>query len=179
MIKLREILEEVIAELKSKNQYTPKDWCEENVYDSYILLSELLNPNNSYPYKEIKKGLWEYQDSDGNTFFARIVFQPIRDDNEYFEFKTWWVDKDNKRKYGELPDNTSAKDWDRRSDTIAKIFRDEVLVFFKNQNFNDTLKILPVSKSRFVFTTRMVKKFVGNDFEVIEDFPKEVTIKKK
>lgn len=177
---MRELLEETILELKEKNQYSPSDWYEENLFETNILLGELLNPNNAYPYEEVSVGLWKYQDSDENTFFARIVLQPIRDDYEYFEFKTWWIDKNGRRVYGELPLNTTAKDWDRKSDTIAKIFRDEVLPLFKKLGRSDMLKILPISKSRFAFTTRMVKKFVNkNDFEIIEDFPKEVIIKKK
>lgn len=176
-MKLVDILKDVIQELKKKNQYSPENFGEESLYESYIMLSELFNPANAYPYKAVGKGLWEYIDSNGNEIYVRIMFQPIST-GEYFEVKTWWMDQFNRKIYDEVPAGSSAIDWDKRTDTIAKIFKDEIIPLFKNQDVSNVLKFLPITKSRFVFASRMVKKFIPSDWEIEEIFPKEIIIRK-
>lgn len=175
-MKLIEILENVINDLKKQNRYNPRNFAEENLYDSYILLAELLNPNNAYEYKQVGKGIWQYSDINDNEFFVRIVYQPVS--NPYFEIKTWWADEDGKKQYDNLPRTVTAKDWDKRSDTVAKIFRDEIIPLFDNQDHSNKMIFKPVTESRYYFSLRMIKKFIPKEWNIIENFPKEIVVEK-
>lgn len=175
-MKLSQIIAEVRLEYKTKYGYDPTTFDEENLQESYIMLSELLNPNNAYDYKTIGNGMWQYEDMFANQLFVRLVYQPVKDG--HFEFKTWWIDEDGNKVYNEVPQGSSTKDWDKRTDTVAKIFRDEALPKFKQNNTTDKLVFLPVTKSRYLFSMRMIKKFIPTGWEIIEDFPKSITIVK-
>lgn len=174
---LMEIVHDVIIELKKQNRYNPKNFGEENLYDSYILLAELLNPSNSYQYEKDIKGVWKYEDISGNMFYARLVYQPVS--NPYFEVKTWWVDEHGKRQYDNLPNSVTAKDWDKRSDTVAKIFRDEMIPMFEKQKLSNRMIFKPVTESRYYFSLRMIKKFIPKEWKIIENFPKEIVVEKE
>lgn len=170
------LLEDILS--KAKKGLTFKDFGEENVFESYVLMAELLNPDDSYTYTEVAKGIWRYQDIFENYIFVRIVYQPVK--QPYFEIKTWWVDDETGKKiYNEIPKSSTTQDWDKRSNTIAKIFRDEIIPLFRNQDLTNILKILPVTSSRYYFSLRMVKKFIPADWEIMENSPKEIIIIKK
>src|SRR5690606_36386313 len=100
----------------------------------------------------------------------------------YMEFKTGWVNSDGKIQYEPsippISPNSSVIDWDKRSDTVAKIYRDEILPFFKQQLLTNTIIIKPISPSRMKFDERLVKKYTPNEFK-IEFKDKEIQIIKK
>jgi hypothetical protein len=73
--------------------------------------------------------------------------------------------------------NSSAIDWDKRSDTVAKIYRDKILPFFKQQTLTNLMVIKPISSSRMKFAERLVKKFTPEDFTT-EFKDKEIIINK-
>jgi hypothetical protein len=172
--KLRDIVKEEIQKYFENRPYSLKD---ELLMETDILLGELLNPDNSLPYGG-NKGFYLYDDPSGVTFFARAYFDPI---NEYLEFKTGWLDESRNPIYEpSVPygnEKTSIKNIHFRSDTVAKIYRDEILPFFKQQNLTDTMVIKPISSSRMKFAERLVKKFTPEGFEV-EFKSKEIIIKK-
>lgn len=170
-------LEELIQEVKDRGQYDIENSWEQNLLESYLLLGELLNPDNAYKYEVYQGEIYYFNDMMDNRFCARMVFQPTR--NPYFEFKTWWVDpKSGKPVYHELPNNISAQDWDKRSDTIAKIFRDECLPKFEKQDKTNLLYLIPVDSKRYQFSLRMIKKFIPSKWKIIENFPKQIIIDK-
>ena len=77
--------------------------------------------------------------------------------------------------------NSNAIDWDKKSDTVAKIFRDEILPLFLSKKLDvSIMKIIPITMSRYQFAIRLVNKFVDTDkIEIIENKPKEITLKIK
>lgn len=163
---------------EAKKGLTFKDFAEENVYESYALMAELLNPEDSYKYTEVVKGIWSYQDIFENNIFVRITYQPTTE--PYFEMKTWWINENGMKVYDEVPKSSTVQDWDKRSNTIAKIFRDEIIPLFKNQTLTDILRLVPVTRSRYLFAKRMAEKFIPKDWVIIEeDHPKSITIIKK
>ena len=172
-MKLIEILKDLIFEVKSKGQYDVKSLSDENLLETYLLLGELLDPNNAYPY-ESYHGIHHFKDLSGITFCARLVYQPTAE--PFWEFKTWWVNEQGKATYHYLPDQSTAVDWDKRSDTVAKIFRDEVIPLFKSQNSSNVMKILPLDSKRYQFSLRMVKKFIPSEWKIEEQFPKAIRI---
>ena len=154
---------------------------EQFLFENYILLGELLNPENSYEYSEsILRGMWEYFDVNNNLFFVRIVYQPTR--IPHFELKFGWFENNDYKfpKYDpSVPENSSVFDWDKRSNTVAKIFRDEVIPFFKKQNLTNELKICPLEIKRYLFAIRLVKKYIDLDeFDITENKPKEIKLTK-
>ena len=175
-MKLFKILDSLIEDIKSKGQYHyTEDW-EKNWLYSNLMLSELLNPNNAYEYKNHKNELWYFDDSTDIRFCAFMNFNPGK--TPFCEFKPWWVDPTtNRRIYDHLPPTTS-RDWDRRSDTVAKIFRDEIIPKFKNQTYANLLVINPVDSQRYQFSLRMVKKFIPKGWSIDEHFPKQIIIRK-
>jgi hypothetical protein len=137
------------------------------------LMVEVVNPDGEiFEYKESNiKGLFVYRDSYNNLYFARIFFNPI-EDNPHFEFKTGWFEDNNisKPKYNpHLPPNTTGMDNLKRRNTVGKIYRDEILPFFKqNQNISNKLHINPISHSRHIFSQRLVKNHTPKDFNIEE-----------
>jgi len=151
---------------------------EYNLFETYITLAELLNPNDAYAYVKIRDGWFRYQDMMDIYYDVRIAYQPV--DDPYFELKTWWYDENKKAIYDKLPSNSSSRDWDKRSNTIAKIYRDEIIPFFKeNVGYCDKLVIKPVDKQRYYFSKKMIEKFTPEEFKVIENYPVEIIITTK
>lgn len=148
-----------------------------------MLSLEVINPDGeTFDYKEDKnfKGIYTYEDSMGNLYFARISFQPV--DVPYFEFKVGWF-KDNdiqKPKYEpQLPPNTTSRDNIKRRNTVAKIYRDEILPFFKkNQNLSDKLIVIPMSNSRHIFSQRLLLRHTPSEFKV-EQNPTDLVVSLK
>jgi len=172
---LKEIVKEELQKHFKNHPYSLKD---EMIITNEIMIGELLNPDNSLPY-EGKKGFYTYIDPNGVEFFVRVHYAP--EPLNYFEFKTGWLDKNKKATYEpSVPygnQNTSALDINTRSDTVAKIYRDEILPFFKQQTLTDIMVIKPISSSRMKFAERLVKKFTPEDFTT-EFKDKEIIIKK-
>jgi hypothetical protein len=149
---------------------------DKHLFENYALLGELLNPDNAYPYIESNlKGMWVFTDEFGFDYFVRIYYTPSN--TAMFELKMGWVDLDKQEKY--LRQSARGID-ERRSDTIAKIYRDEILPFFKKmKELSNTLVIKPNDIKRYQFSIRLVQKFTPNEFEIIEDKPTKITIKIK
>ena len=171
---LKKLIKEELEEYFKTNSYSLKD---ELIIENEIILGELLNPDNSYPYKKVSKGFFTYEDLNGVKFFVRATYTP--EPQNYFEFKTGWFDENEKVNYDPsippVSPNSSAIDWDKRSDTVAKIYRDEILPFFKQQALTNLMVIKPISSSRMKFAERLVKKFTPNEFKI--DFKdKEIQI---
>ena len=157
------------------NPYSLKD---EIIIENEVILGELLNPDNTLPYKG-DKGWFYYTDPNGVEFFVRAFYNPVR---EYIELKTGWINDQGKPQYEpSVPygnEQTSTKDIHSRSDTVAKIYRDEILPFFDNQDLSDILVIDPISSSRGKFAERMVKKFTPSAKYDIE-YSRMIIINKK
>lgn len=162
---LKNLIKEELKEHFKTNPYSLED---ELIMENEIMLGELLNPDNSYPYINEGKGIWSYKDMNDVKFIVRLTYQPTS--TPYLEFKTGWTNPEGKIQYEPsippVSPNSSAIDWDKRSDTVAKIYRDEVLPFFKQQNLTNFMVIKPISSSRMKFAERLVKKFTPNEFKV-------------
>jgi hypothetical protein len=173
---LRKIVKEELQNHFLTHPYSLKD---KILMETDIMLGELLNPENSLPYRG-DKGFYLYDDPNGVTFFARAHYNPIRD---YLEFKTGWLDENGKAIYEpSVPygnEKTSTKDIHSRSDTVAKIYRDEILSFFDMQNLSNILIIDPISSSRSKFAERLVNKFTSKEKYNIEKESNMIIIKKK
>ena len=161
---LKKLIKEELKEYFKTNPYSLKD---ELIMENEIMLGELLNPDNSLPYEKVSKGFFTYEDPNGVKFFVRAAYVP--EPQNYFEFKTGWFDENGKATYEpSVPygnQNTSALDINTRSDTVAKIYRDEILPFFKQQTLTNIIVIKPISSSRMKFAERLVKKFTPNEFK--------------
>ena len=130
-------------------------------------MAEIVNPDGEhFQYEELNiKGLYTYEDSRGNLYFARIFTQPTNP--PHFEFKVGWFEDNsiNKPKYEpQLPPNAIGIDNLKRRNTIAKIYRDEILPFFKPQTLKNLKVIKHISCSRMKFAERLVKKFNKNEY---------------
>jgi hypothetical protein len=173
---LKEIVKEELQKHFKNHLYSLKD---EMIITNEVLIGEFLNPENSLSYEKVSKGFYTYEDPNGVKFFVRAAYTP--EPQNYFEFKTGWFDQNGKATYEpSVPygnQNTSALDINTRSDTVAKIYRDEILPFFKQQTLTDIMVIKPISSSRMKFAERLVKKFTPEDFTT-EFKDKEIIINK-
>lgn len=167
----------IINELKQKGQVEPIHDFDGSWLWTNLMLVELLNPSNAYEYVNQKNEIWYFTDATDIKFYAIMVAYPGKIE-PFYEFKTWWIDPDtNQRVYTKLPD-TTTRDLDRRSDTVAKIFRDEIIPKFKNQTYAEILVFNPADSPRYHFSLRMIKKFIPKDWEIEENYPKRITIRK-
>lgn len=173
MIKLIDIIKNIEQDIEYQQL---SNHTEQNLFESYTFLGEILNPNDSYQYKLLNKYLWQYTDSNQNDFYVRLIHQPTSPD--YFEIKTFWLGDNNTPIYDYLPQNVSTKDWHKRGNTVAKIYRDEIIPFFNKQNMTNVLKIKPMDIKRYQFSIRMVNKFTPKTLNIIENKPKDITIRK-
>ena len=177
-MKLNQILNELIEECAKKGQYHPKDFLDEANISSALLLGELLNPDEAYPYI-YHLGMYKFKDDDGYIFGA-IMTSSTSKIEPFCEFKTFWFDpKTSRPVYSVLPQNTSGIVGSKRSDTVAKIFRDEIIPKFKQQDFAQILVFNPINHQRYLFSMRMIKKFIPKEWEIEENYPKRIIIRKK
>jgi Fe-Mn family superoxide dismutase len=137
------------------------------------LMAEVVNPDGErFEYEESNiKGLYTYKDSRDNLYFARIFYQ--KTNNPYFEFKTgWFEDNDlSKPKYEpQLPPNTTGMDNLKRRNTVAKIYRDEIIPYFKEKStLSNTLFINPISDLRYTFSKRLVQNYTPENLDIQHD----------
>ena len=175
MIKLIDILKQIKhdSDYKSLSHFG-----DQNLFESYTILGELLDPDNAYPYEQSIKGLWQYVDSSNNNYFVRITYQPTK--NPYYELKTGYFNSDGKPQYDpSVPESSTVKDWDKRSNTMAKIYRDEVIPYFLDQTLTNTLIIKPLEIKRYQFSVRMVDKFTPLDaLQITYNKPQSIIITK-
>lgn len=174
--KLRLIVQEEIKSFFQNNPYNLKD---ELILENEIIIGELLNPDNALPYTG-SKGWFSYIDPQGVEFFVRAFYNPTRG---YIELKTGWLDEEGTPTYEpSIPygnEKTHTKDIHSRSDTVAKIYRDEILPFFDSQDLSDILVIDPISSSRSKFSERLVSKFTPQGKYDIEKDGLKIIIRKK
>jgi hypothetical protein len=162
---LQELIKSELREFFETNEYSLKD---ELILENEIILSELLDPEDSYEY-EGSRGLYYYKDANNITFFVRLTYQPLSD--PLFELKTGWINKQGKPQYEPstppIAPDSSTIDLDRRSNTLAKIYRDEILPFFKEQDLSNKMVIKPISASRSRFSRMLINKFTPKeDFNI-------------
>ena len=173
-------IKDIISDIYNEDDYIAlTSFSEQNLYETYVIMGELLNPNYAYPYTG-DKGWYHYTDNDNNRYFVRLTYNPTK--TPYYELKTGWYDDNSKPNYDPpTHPNTTTTDWDKRSDTVAKIFRDEILPLFLSKKLDvSVIKIIPITMSRYQFSIRMVNKFVDTDkIEIIENKPKEIILKLK
>jgi hypothetical protein len=162
---LRKLVKEEIKDFFKTRKYSLED---ELILENEIILGELLDPGNHYEYWG-SKGWYNYKDVNNVTFFVRLTYQPLS--TPYFELKTGWLDEEDNPQYEPsvppVSPNSSAIDLDKRSNTLAKIYRDEVLPFFKTQTLSEKMVIKPISPSRSRFSRMLISKFTSTvDFDV-------------
>ena len=177
-LKLKSIVELLKEEWELpeyKNSSESEQWC----IDDAIIVGEILNASgDTFPYTG-QKGWYEYYDSKNNLFFARLTYQPTK--NPFFEFKLGWYKNNDQQTpvYDpSLPDNVTSLDVHKRSNTVAKIYRDEIIPFFLKQKMSDTIALQPISVSRYKFAIRMVKKFTPDELKIEEHPFKTILVKK-
>jgi len=137
------------------------------------LMAEVVNPDGErFEYKESNiSGLYIYKDSRNNLYFARILYQNIS--NPHFEFKVgWFEDNDiSKPKYEpQLPPKAISIDNLKRRNTISKIYRDEIIPYFKEKtHLSNKLTINPISDLRYTFSKRLVQNYTPENFDIQYD----------
>ena len=92
--RFREILKEEIQTFFKYNPYSLED---ELILENEIILGEMLDTSDYYPY-DGSKGMYFYEDDNRDKFFVRLVYQPVGS-NPFFELKTGWLDEDGKPHY--------------------------------------------------------------------------------
>jgi hypothetical protein len=173
---LKRIIKEEIGKFFLTREYSLE---EELILENEIYLSELLDPEDYYEY-EGGKGLYTYKDSNEDEFFVRLAYTPLTT-KSYFELKTGWIGKNGRPVYEpSIPPyspKASAIYLQKRSNTVAKIYKDEIVPFLKKQTLADTMVVKPISDSRKRFAQMLLKKFTpSEDFNV--DLENLIVVKK-
>jgi hypothetical protein len=172
-------LTQVIKEICENEVYKQLDnWYDQDTFQSYYLMSEFFNTSNVYDYKMSHKYNFIFSDRSDIKYFVRVVYNS--DDKIYgdhLEIKMGWYDSNGKSQYEEK--NKHSID-EYRGNTIAKIYRDEILPFFKTQPLCDILifKSLHHDIKRYLFSLRMIQKFKEPWFDIIENKPIDIILKR-
>lgn len=149
MIKLTELLSQIIQECVNRN-LNEKD---STIFEECHLFLELADPNASYKYKEISLNVWEFQDRYSNVL--GVEFNP---GNKYVD--AYYKMKDLNGREVKVFDYESNKDAldplsfqggsdERRSDTICKILRDEVIPKYLINKNPQLIKLHPLNDYRY------------------------------
>ena len=78
----------------------------------------------------------------------------------------------------QLPPSAIGMDNLKRRNTIAKIYRDEIIPYFKEKSsLSNTLTINPISDLRYTFSKRLVQNYTPKDFDVQYDDKNQKSIK--
>ena len=171
------ILELILSNLKQDPEYTKLKYPESNVYESWAFMGELLDPSKAYEYKEAAKGVWTFEDRNDITYFVRLTYQPVK--TPFYEFKVGWFDENNTAQYHQKAKGDIEID-SFRSDTIAKIYKDEVISAFTKSEYCGEMHIIPLKEdsARYNFFLRMAEKFPIPGTTLIEDKYKCIIVKK-
>lgn len=170
------MIEEIFERLHSDETYLGLvDDADKFIYETLYLISEMLNPNNAYIYNKLSKNHFSFFDRFNVQYI--IAFSYIPTDSPYFEFKVGYFDPIiQKIKY----DKEEVKGFDdKRSDTIAKIFRDEIIPLFESQKLTTVMKIIPKNSDikRYMYSLRLIKKFMPTKYNIDEhNKPNELII---
>ena len=172
-MKLSQLLKQITEEAGYPKD---KSWEKQNLYETYAIISELLDANNAYEYEKVGRATWKYEDITKQDFYVRINYIPdIGDKNSrYLEFKTYWTNEDGKPMHSDFNGKSTSQDLNRRSDTVSKIYRDEVIPFFKNQDLTTELRVMPVDSVRYRLFKMMVKKYtpISMRIEYLDNYMK-------
>jgi hypothetical protein len=171
------ILDIIFNKLKDDPDYIGLSAPKDQIYESWVIMSELLDPNKSYDYKEVGKGFWIFEDRNDITYFVRLTYQPVKE--PFYELKIGWFDKDGHQQYYKQTKDEIEID-SQRSDTIAKIYRDEVIPMFIKSEHSGEMHILPLKEdpARYKFFLRMAQKFPIPDTTLVENKYKSIIVKK-
>ena len=164
-MKLIDILKKIHAD---KDYPINKPWHEQNLYESYAIIAELLDPDKAYDYEKVGKNTWCYKDTLKNTFYVKLAYIPkLTDDQEdYLELKTFWLDDSGRPQYSDFNSKSTSQDLHKRSDTVAKIYRDEVIPFFIDQTITNQLRIVPVDRVRYRLSKIMAGKYTPTNMTI-------------
>lgn len=135
----------------------------------------LLNPDNAFEYTKVNNFLFTYKDSLNNVYFLQLIKEPF---NRYHEILIGWFDSNNKMIFEPaLPTNIDSKDNNKRGNTVAKIFRDELLPLIEKNNFCFSIKTM--DNKRNAFSKRLLLKFFNTDKNVLKEFKNNFFVSKK
>ena len=162
---LKDLLETIINDPEYPKD---KSWEIQDLFETYAIVSELLDANDAYDYKKTSKTTWSYNDILGNTFYVKLTYIPKlnKAQEDYIELKTFWLDEAGKPQYSDTTTNSTNKDLQTRSDTLAKIYRDEIIPFFIEQNITNRLRIVPVDKIRYRLSKMLVGKYTPDTMDI-------------
>ena len=170
---VEEVFNIVANKIQEKKEINTSITIETLLEEEDQLMAEIVNPDGEhFQYEELNiKGLYTYEDSRGNLYFARIFTQPTNP--PHFEFKVGWFEDNsiNKPKYEpQLPPNAIGIDNLKRRNTIAKIYRDEIIPYFKEKSsISNFLIINPISDLRYTFSKRLVQNWTPKDLNIQYD----------
>lgn len=173
-------LTKFLSQIRIESSYPNKsDWAEQNLYETYAVISELIDADNAYQYESSGRGIWKYKDIVDNEYYVRLAYVPDlkSEDKGYIELKTYWIDDSGKPKYTDFNGKSTNKDLQKRSDTLAKIYRDEVIPFFESQNKTKEMRIVPVDKTRYRLSKMLVSKYTPKHYSLFY-FDSYISIKK-
>jgi hypothetical protein len=148
-MKLIKILDDILLEYETVRFWEKHDLM---LSEESKMFTELANPDNAYPYEEVSEYVWEFKDKYGNTLGVDF------DQSSRF-LSTYYKIKGVSGKIQKIFDYESNKDYidpssikigsdERRSDTICKIIRDELIPKFLLKRRMSFIKIHPISKYR-------------------------------
>ncbi len=170
---VEEVFNIVANKIQEKKEINTSITIETLLEEEDQLMAEIVNPDGEqFQYEELNiKGLYTYEDSRGNLYFARIFTQPTNP--PHFEFKVGWFEDNsiNKPKYEpQLPPSAIGIDNLKRRNTIAKIYRDEIIPYFKEKSsISNFLIINPISDLRYTFSKRLVQNWTPKDLNIQYD----------
>jgi len=149
MIKLSDILQQILQETKQKNF---QDVYETIFFEDSRLFQELANPDFAYSYTKISDDIWEFNDKYGNIL--GVQFDPYtRYLDSYYKMKDLNGKEINVFDYDKFknvidPLSFQGGTDQHRSDTICKILRDEILPQSLLNKKPSVIKIHPINEYR-------------------------------
>jgi len=166
---------DIIREICERKEYKSiNNDIDKNIYFTHAYLLEIFDANDSYEYD--KEGdIFIFKAKDNINYFLRLTYQPTK--IPYCELKFGYFNDTGKAIYTDPGSITDEK----KSNTIAKIYRDECIPLFEKYNKVKDMYIIPIEEDmrRYRYARMLVNKFPISNTEIIEDPPHKIIIRKK
>ena len=129
----------------------------------------------SYDYIKKDSNLWVFNDICKNTLFVYTFLN-----NDCLEIRQGWMFDDYKIYDPPFSKNKTYKDWQERINTFVAIYKNEIITIILNNSEIKCGKLISNSIVDYQLHIRVAKNLTPLDkFEIIENKPKEVILKKK
>jgi hypothetical protein len=166
-----------LSNLQSESSFTLSNILEKILLESYTLIGENIDIDNTYDYKKEGSSIWSFIDKNNIKHYTKVNYNPGVKDKQ-ITIKFFWVEEDNKPRY-DKPPYTDEKVFN----THLKIFITEILPLMKSYEDHfgiDYITLDPTDEIRYRLYRIALNSILNkSEYEMKEDEKKNLLFIKR